>query len=458
MTVSLEDNLAGDSRDSEGRAPDELESEPSTKWRDFGIDLCMVGAPIAFSFIYPCPGIPSLLAFVLTFNVIQVFTAGVRFFHDIPKFPKKENTPKPGQTLVDGAGLLLLGVAAWGAAITFPNTEKYFGNGGDGCPIPIFCCAFVSSLIPVVVVACMFLGWVGTQVLNKLKGEAPTAEKKEKGAGGSRMSPMVAMALMLCMTPLPAAEATLSTPKSVSRAAQMAASGVAIPIGGLYASLAWTLLRDLPKDRALDLDLHQRVFRRPFIRDGERVLEVGIGPGLSKNAAYLPPRMELTGIDVNAGASITESTALQNHYTPVVGSGEDMSMFESKQFDTVVCTFALCTIPDPERAVAEVSRVLKRGGHFISIEHVLATPHAQRDGDKEGLLGAMGFGLREQQQLLNPLQQRVAHGCHLDRQTGVLLETLTGKGRLFTECAYQERVDFTTQWPISSQVFTVLKR
>ena len=53
-------------------------------------------------------------------------------------------------------------------------------------------------------------------------------------------------------------------------------------------------------------------------------------------------------------------------------------MFESEQFDTVVCTFALCTIPDPERAVAEVSRVLKQGGHFISIEHVLAT-HTHRE-------------------------------------------------------------------------------
>ncbi len=44
--------------------------------------------------------------------------------------------------------------------------------------------------------------------------------------------------------------------------------------------------------------------------------------------------------------------------------------FEDATFDTVVCTLSLCTIPDDRAAVAEVRRVLRRGGRFVLLEHV----------------------------------------------------------------------------------------
>lgn len=44
--------------------------------------------------------------------------------------------------------------------------------------------------------------------------------------------------------------------------------------------------------------------------------------------------------------------------------------FADANFDTVVCTLSLCSIPDDRRAVAEVKRVLRPGGRFLLMEHV----------------------------------------------------------------------------------------
>jgi ubiquinone/menaquinone biosynthesis C-methylase UbiE len=52
-----------------------------------------------------------------------------------------------------------------------------------------------------------------------------------------------------------------------------------------------------------------------------------------------------------------------------VGDAQDVP-FADASFDTVLITFALCTIPDERRALTEAFRVLRRGGRLIAIEHV----------------------------------------------------------------------------------------
>jgi ubiquinone/menaquinone biosynthesis C-methylase UbiE len=52
-----------------------------------------------------------------------------------------------------------------------------------------------------------------------------------------------------------------------------------------------------------------------------------------------------------------------------VGDAEDLP-FPDESFDTVVCTYGLCTIPDDATAVREARRVLRSGGRMLLAEHV----------------------------------------------------------------------------------------
>ena len=76
-------------------------------------------------------------------------------------------------------------------------------------------------------------------------------------------------------------------------------------------------------------------------------------------------------------------------------------------FDTVAISLALCTIPDPVKALLELGRVCRPGGRIVMLEHVRSTARP---------LAAM-------QRLLSPLNER-AIGCHLDRDTFDLARSL----------------------------------
>lgn len=73
--------------------------------------------------------------------------------------------------------------------------------------------------------------------------------------------------------------------------------------------------------------------------------------------------------------------------------------------DSVVFTFALCTIPDAAGALAEARRVLKPGGQLLFCEHGLAP-----DAD-----------VAKTQRTIEPFWKRLAGGCHLTRNTETML-------------------------------------
>ena len=57
-------------------------------------------------------------------------------------------------------------------------------------------------------------------------------------------------------------------------------------------------------------------------------------------------------------------------------SASEMHEIDSNSIDTVIMTFVLCSVPEsvPEKILLEAHRVLKPGGKFIFIEHILANP------------------------------------------------------------------------------------
>jgi ubiquinone/menaquinone biosynthesis C-methylase UbiE len=108
------------------------------------------------------------------------------------------------------------------------------------------------------------------------------------------------------------------------------------------------------------------------------VLEVAIGTGL--NLACYPPEIRLTGIEWSpAMLEIARHRAAELHRCAELLEGDAQDLpFPDESFDTVVCTFGLCAIPDDHRAIAEMHRVLRPGGRLLLADHVPSTAGATR--------------------------------------------------------------------------------
>ena len=104
------------------------------------------------------------------------------------------------------------------------------------------------------------------------------------------------------------------------------------------------------------------------------VLEVAIGTGL--NLPFYPPPVALTGVDLSPAMlelARRRAKALGRPVDLRVGDAEALDLPDAS-FDTVVCTFSLCGIPDERRAIAEMRRVLRPGGRLLLIDHVVGSP------------------------------------------------------------------------------------
>ncbi|MGW3966888.1 class I SAM-dependent methyltransferase [Amycolatopsis sp. NPDC005003] len=108
------------------------------------------------------------------------------------------------------------------------------------------------------------------------------------------------------------------------------------------------------------------------------VLEVAVGTGL--NLPCYPAEVTLTGLDLSEGMlAIARDRAgrLGRAVTFRQGSAHALP-FADASFDTVLCTFGLCAIPDPAAAVGEMARVLRPGGRLILVDHVTSSSRLVR--------------------------------------------------------------------------------
>jgi ubiquinone/menaquinone biosynthesis C-methylase UbiE len=100
------------------------------------------------------------------------------------------------------------------------------------------------------------------------------------------------------------------------------------------------------------------------------VLELAVGTGL--NLPHFPSDISLTGIEFSPAMlklAKRRAAELGREVDLRLGDAEALE-FDDASFDTVVCTYALCTIPDDRQAVREATRVLRPGGRLILTEHV----------------------------------------------------------------------------------------
>lgn len=145
------------------------------------------------------------------------------------------------------------------------------------------------------------------------------------------------------------------------------------------------------------------------------VVEIGFGSGL--NVPFYPAAVErVAAVEPADLAWRLAEGRVAASAVPVERAGLDGQRlpFDDDSFDTAVSTWTLCTIPDVATALAEVRRVLRPGGTFHFIEHGLA-PDA---------------GVARWQRRLEPMQKRLAGGCHLTRR---ISDLVTGAGFTITE-------------------------
>lgn len=138
-----------------------------------------------------------------------------------------------------------------------------------------------------------------------------------------------------------------------------------------------------------------------------RVLEIGIGSGL--NLPLYPREVEiLLGLDPSRELlELAKRQASWVHFPVELATGyaEDIPL-EDAAVDHVVTSWTLCSVADPDRALAEIRRVMRPGGSLLFVEHGRAPqPHVARWQDR-----------------LTPVWRRLAGGCHLNRPIDRLLE------------------------------------
>ncbi len=162
-------------------------------------------------------------------------------------------------------------------------------------------------------------------------------------------------------------------------------------------------------DRVLPLVIDRVCASRIFTRWRERacaglagaVVEIGFGSGT--NVPFYPDEVDVVyAVEPSSRALELAAARLARSATRVVVAGGDAQSIglADDSCDAALATFVLCTVPDPARALAEVRRVVRPGGTLHFLEHGAA--------ERAGVLAL--------QHLLDPLEVRLAGGCHLTRR------------------------------------------
>jgi ubiquinone/menaquinone biosynthesis C-methylase UbiE len=144
--------------------------------------------------------------------------------------------------------------------------------------------------------------------------------------------------------------------------------------------------------------------RAELLRDvSGDVLEIGAGTGA--NFAHYPAVARVVAIEPDPHMlkrARARARATQN--VDVRDAPAERLPFDDASFDFVISTLVLCTVDDVPVSLAEIRRVLRRGGELRFLEHVRAG----------GALGRM-------QDAIQPVYGWMSGGCHGNRDTERLL-------------------------------------
>lgn len=164
---------------------------------------------------------------------------------------------------------------------------------------------------------------------------------------------------------------------------------------------------------------------------------VELGPGAGANLRYLPRGTRLIAIEPNRQmhAALSRRAEQYGIDLDLRGLAGEKLDLPSQSVDFVFSSLVLCSVEKPEQVVAEVRRVLRPGGRFACVEHVVAPSDS---------------GIHGVQRLIRRPWQWVFEGCDLCRDTGT---TLRSAG--FAQVEVQPLILSTIFIPIRHQIAAV---
>jgi ubiquinone/menaquinone biosynthesis C-methylase UbiE len=139
------------------------------------------------------------------------------------------------------------------------------------------------------------------------------------------------------------------------------------------------------------------------------VLEIGFGSGLNLPHYPVAKVTKISTIDPSPGRAKLAQNRVKASAIPVeqyLGSAEKLP-FPDNEFDTIVSTWTLCSIPNLDSALAEIKRVLKPEGKFLFLEHGL-NPDLKT---------------QKWQNRLDAVHYHLPGGCHLNRDIAAYIKS-----------------------------------
>ena len=144
-------------------------------------------------------------------------------------------------------------------------------------------------------------------------------------------------------------------------------------------------------------DGHSKMYKPLNLKSGDRILEVGVGTGISlKN---IPDFVKVDAIDYSEPMLVKARKRQEKGEYAAKINFQQMDAhvleFDNNQFDHSVVAHTLAVVAEPEVVLREIIRVTKSSGLIVIVNHYK---------DKKGIIGT----------IWNPFRKRLGLGKHVD--------------------------------------------
>ena len=138
------------------------------------------------------------------------------------------------------------------------------------------------------------------------------------------------------------------------------------------------------------------------------ILEIGIGSGLNIPYYQKSKINKVIGLEPSEQlCKMAKKTADDNNFSIdfLVNGAEEIEL-PSNSIDTILLTYTLCSIPEPDIALKEIMRVMKSDGGILFCEHGIAPDDV----------------VQKWQNRINPLWGKLFGGCNINRDIPNILK------------------------------------